>query len=74
MLQRTVEQLRASLDAEKRSAAASHRRMVSEQSELIKQLRAAQGRGSGTSLLAAAAMPRDSKFVQARVLVPTLAD
>lgn len=38
-------QLRAALDSEKRSAAATHRRMVAENAELIARLREVQGSG-----------------------------
>lgn len=41
-LERSVAQLRGSLEAEKRSAAATQRRMVGENAELIRQLREAQ--------------------------------
>lgn len=44
-LQQSVEQLRAALEAEKRSAAATHRRMVAENAELISRLREVHGSG-----------------------------
>lgn len=57
MLQQTAAQLRASLEAEKRSAAANQRRMVAENAELIRQLREAQGGGGGGGLRSAGASP-----------------
>lgn len=48
-LQQSVEQLRGALEAEKRSAAATHRRMVAENAELIARLREVQGSSSGTA-------------------------
>lgn len=51
-LQQSVEQLRVALEAEKRSAAATHRRMVAENAELISRLREVQGSGpAGPSAL-----------------------
>lgn len=53
-----MDQLRAALEAEKRSAAASHRRMVAENAELIARLREVQGSGTaGPSGCASRASP-----------------
>ena len=46
-LERTAAQLRAALEAEKRAAAATQRRMVAENAELIRELREARAGSSG---------------------------
>jgi hypothetical protein len=51
-----VQQLKATLEAEKRAAVANQRRMVAENAELIQQLRQAQG-GAATTCPAWAASP-----------------
>ncbi len=49
MLEQSLEQLKASLEAEKRSSAANHRRLVAENAGLIKQLREAQRDSAGAA-------------------------
>lgn len=57
-LQQSVEQLRGALEAEKRSAAATHRRLVAENAELIVRLREVQGSSAaGPSGCASRASP-----------------
>lgn len=48
LAERSVEQLRGALESEKRSAAATHRRMVAENAELIRRLREAKAGGAGS--------------------------
>lgn len=43
-----ADQLRAALDAERRSAAATQRRMVAENAELVKHVRELQGNSGGS--------------------------
>lgn len=50
-LERSLAQLRATLDAEKRAAAANQRRLVAENAELLRQLREAQRGGGAASVL-----------------------
>lgn len=57
MLEQSLEQLKASLEAEKRPSAANHRRLVAENAGLIKQLREAQRDAAGAAPSRACAAP-----------------
>jgi hypothetical protein len=48
LAERSVEQIRGALESEKHSAAATHRRMVAENAELIRQLREAKAGDAGS--------------------------